>query len=77
MGLTEYEAAEAEKTFYRHDRQSVRELAALWDPNVPTLENAAYIRRARELEAELQTMLLSQLEEQSAAETARSAGSEG
>ncbi|MAU51517.1 MAG: potassium transporter [Roseovarius sp.] len=77
VGLTEYEAAEAEKTFYRHDRQSVRELAALWDPNVPTLENAAYIRRARELEAELQTMLLSQLEEQSAAETARSAGSEG
>jgi CPA2 family monovalent cation:H+ antiporter-2 len=63
MGLTEFEAAELEKTFYHHDRQSVRELAALWDPARPTVENDAYITRARELEAELQTMLLSQLEE--------------
>jgi CPA2 family monovalent cation:H+ antiporter-2 len=63
MGLSEFEAAELEKTFYHHDRQSVRELAALWDPARPTLDNEAYITRARELEAELQTMLLSQLEE--------------
>jgi CPA2 family monovalent cation:H+ antiporter-2 len=63
MGLTEFEAAEVEKTFYQHDRQSVRDLATLWDPDTPTLENAAYIERARELEEELQTMLLSQLEE--------------
>ncbi len=63
MGLSEFEAAELENTFYHHDRQSVRELAALWDPARPTVENDAYITRARELEAELQTMLLSQLEE--------------
>jgi len=67
VGLTEFEAAEAEKLFYQHDRQSVRELAALWNPDVPTLENAAYIARARELEADLQTMLLSQIEEGAAA----------
>jgi len=66
MGLTEFEAAELEKTFYHHDRQSVRELATLWDPARPTVENDAYISRARELEAELQTMLLSQLEETAA-----------
>jgi CPA2 family monovalent cation:H+ antiporter-2 len=71
VGLSDFEAAEAEKTFYRHDRQSVRELAALWDPNVPTMENAAYIKRARELEAELQTMLLSQLEDGTPAAEAR------
>ena len=65
VGLSEFEAAEAEKLFYRHDRQSVRDLAALWDPDVPTMENAAYIKRARELESDLQTMLLSQLEESS------------
>ena len=65
MGLTEFEAAEVEKTFYQHDRRSVRDLAALWDPDTPTVENAAYIKRARELEQELQTMLLSQLEESS------------
>ncbi|WP_417728390.1 monovalent cation:proton antiporter-2 (CPA2) family protein [Roseovarius sp.] len=63
MGLTEFEAAELEKTFYHHDRHSVRELAALWDPDKPTVENEAYITRARALEEELQTMLLSQLEE--------------
>jgi CPA2 family monovalent cation:H+ antiporter-2 len=71
VGLSDFEAAEAEKTFYRHDRQSVRELAALWDPNVPTMENAAYIKRARELEAELQTMLLSQIEDGTPAAEAR------
>ncbi len=66
VGLTEFEAAELEKTFYHHDRHSVRELAALWDPAIPTTENADYILRARELEEELQTMLLSQLEEAAA-----------
>ncbi|MEX1234391.1 MAG: cation:proton antiporter [Roseovarius sp.] len=63
MGLTDFEAAELEDMFYHHDRNSVRELAKLWDPDVPTVENAAYIARARELEKELETMLLSQIEE--------------
>jgi len=66
IGLTEYEASEIEKTFYSHDRHSVRELASLWDPNIPTIENTQYIARARELEGELETMLLSQLEEATA-----------
>jgi CPA2 family monovalent cation:H+ antiporter-2 len=65
MGLTGFEAAELEQTFYKHDRQSVRDLAALWDPDIPTIENSAYIARAKELERELQTMLLSQLEDTS------------
>ncbi|MEM9500166.1 MAG: cation:proton antiporter, partial [Pseudomonadota bacterium] len=63
VGLSEFEAAELQKTFYHHDRRSVRELAALWDPSIPTTENGGYIHRAMELEEELQTMLLSQLEE--------------
>ncbi|MEL7279899.1 MAG: monovalent cation:proton antiporter-2 (CPA2) family protein [Pseudomonadota bacterium] len=62
LGLSEFEAAELQKTFYHHDRHSVRELAALWDPSIPTTENAAYIARAMDLEKDLQTMLLSQLE---------------
>lgn len=66
MGLSEFEAAELEKTFYRHDRHSVRELASLWSPDIPTAENAAYISRARELEKDLETMLLSRLEENAA-----------
>lgn len=63
VGLSEYEAAELEKTFYQHDRHSVQELAKLWDPNLPTIENKAYIARALELEKDLETMLLTQLEE--------------
>ena len=63
MGVSEFEAAELENMFYHHDRHSVRELATLWDPEVPTIENEKYIARARELEDELETMLLSQLEE--------------
>lgn len=63
IGLSEFEASELEKTFYKHDRNSVRELADLWDPNTPTIDNAAYIQRARDLESELQTMLLTQIEE--------------
>ncbi|MEL7259266.1 MAG: NAD-binding protein, partial [Pseudomonadota bacterium] len=65
MGLSEFEASELHKTFYHYDRRSVRELAALWDPNIPTIENSAYIARAKELENELQTMLLSRGEEDS------------
>jgi len=63
LGLSEFEAIEAGRTFYHHDRRSVRELASLWDPDTPILENAAYIKRARELEEELQTMLLAQLDD--------------
>ena len=62
LGLSEFEAAELQKTFYQHDRHSVQELAALWDPNIATTENSAYIARAMELEKDLETMLLSQLE---------------
>lgn len=66
LGLSEFEAAELHRTFYKHDRNSVRELATLWDPSTPTIENPAYIARAKELEDELQTMLLTQIEENAA-----------
>lgn len=58
VGLTEFEAAEAEQTFYAHDRHSVRELAQVWDPDLPAIKNDAYIARAQELEKELETALL-------------------
>ncbi|WP_037307395.1 monovalent cation:proton antiporter-2 (CPA2) family protein [Ruegeria halocynthiae] len=58
IGLSEYEAAQAEQTFYHHDRSSVRELAELWIPGMPTAENKKYIERARKLEKDLETELL-------------------
>ncbi|MDO6586509.1 cation:proton antiporter [Salipiger sp. 1_MG-2023] len=62
-GMTEYEAAIAEETFYHHDRETVAELAGLWDPNIPSAENEAYVKRARELEKELETALFTALAE--------------
>ena len=65
IGLSEFEAAEAEQMFYHHDRYSVRELARLWKPDVPAADNAEYIARARALEKELETALLARAEEDS------------
>lgn len=62
VGLTEYEAAEAEQAFYAHDREAMRDLAELWDPNVPSALNAAYVARAKALEKELELSLLSLLD---------------
>ncbi|MCK0151072.1 monovalent cation:proton antiporter-2 (CPA2) family protein [Marivita sp. S6314] len=62
IGLSEFEASEAEKLFYHHDRYSVRELAKLWDPNIRSAQNEPYIERAKELEKELEASLLAALE---------------
>lgn len=64
IGLSEFEAAEAEKIFYHHDRYSVQELAQLWDPEVPASQNPAYLARAKELQKELETAILSRDSEQ-------------
>ncbi|WP_418594392.1 monovalent cation:proton antiporter-2 (CPA2) family protein [Ponticoccus sp. (in: a-proteobacteria)] len=63
VGMSEFEAAIAEETFYHHDRATVRELAELWDPSLPASENHAYIARAKELEKSLETALFTALEE--------------
>lgn len=55
MGLTEYEAAEAETTFYHHDREALKELAQFWKPGVPIDDIPAYIARSKELNNELET----------------------
>ncbi|KUJ85758.1 potassium transporter [Ruegeria marisrubri] len=69
VGLSEYEAAQAEQTFYHHDRQTIRDLAELWIPGVPTAENKEYIERSRKLEKDLETALL-QLAEENAKKSA-------
>ncbi|MEM6758285.1 MAG: monovalent cation:proton antiporter-2 (CPA2) family protein [Pseudomonadota bacterium] len=64
LGLSEYEAAEAERVFYNHDRSAVRQLAELWDPDIPAHKNEAYVARAKSLEKELEVNLASRPEEQ-------------
>ncbi len=57
LGLSDYEAAEAERGFYNHDRDAVRQLAELWDPDRPASTNDAYVARAKALEKELEIAL--------------------
>ena len=57
IGLTEYEAAEAERLFYHHDRDTIRELAEVWDPKIPAADNPAYVARARALDKDLEAAL--------------------
>ncbi|PRX35115.1 monovalent cation:H+ antiporter-2, CPA2 family [Meinhardsimonia xiamenensis] len=58
MGLSEFEAAELERTFYQHDRHALKELAELWVPEVPVDRNPAYVKRAQELDKALETALM-------------------
>lgn len=62
IGLDEYEAARAEQAFYKHDRYAIRELAKVWEPDLPVEKNPAYIARSKELEKELELSLLAALE---------------
>jgi len=62
MGLSDYEASAMERTFYKIDRSALRDLAELWIPGVPVSQNEAYIQRARELNKDLETALVSQFD---------------
>lgn len=63
MGFSDYEADEMERTFFKMDRMALRELAELWRPGVPIEKNQPYIERSKALNKELETALLSRLED--------------
>ena len=58
MGFSEYEAAKLSQAYWRIDRAAMRDLAKLWVPGQPVHENAAYVARARQLDADLETALI-------------------
>ncbi|RVV99803.1 potassium transporter [Mesobaculum littorinae] len=58
MGMTDREASDMERTFYRLDRAALRDLAELWIPGLPVSRNDAYIERARALNNELESELM-------------------
>lgn len=57
LGLSDYEAAEAEDIFYHHDRETLKELAKIWKPGIPVDKNPDYVERAQELNSELEVAL--------------------
>lgn len=71
LGLTDFEAAEAETMFYHSDRDMVRELAELWKPGVAVADNPAYVARARQLDNDLETALASRVQNREEEEEAR------
>lgn len=64
MGLSDFEAAEVEMTFYHMDRHMTKELAELWEPGKRLNDSPAYISRAKELNAEVETALLGFLDQE-------------
>lgn len=72
MDFTDFEANEIERTYYRHDRYAIKELAQHWDPSRSIRDNPAYLARARELNAEFEAALL-----QKFAEAAPKTGTDG
>ena len=56
-GLSDFEAAEAERIFFKLDRAAVRDLAQVWKPGIPVEENAEYLARSQELSRELEAAL--------------------
>lgn len=63
MGFTEYEAAQLSQTYWRLDRAAMRDLAELWQPGQPVHLNEAYIARARQLDRDLETALIDELDQ--------------
>ncbi len=63
LGLSEFEASEAEMAFYHYDRHTLRDLAEVWDPNVPISKNQAYIDRAKAANRDLESALTEKLDE--------------
>jgi CPA2 family monovalent cation:H+ antiporter-2 len=63
LGLSEYEAAQAQQVFYQHDRGAIRQLAELWDPAVPSSQNAKYVAKGKALEQDLEAALAALFEE--------------
>jgi CPA2 family monovalent cation:H+ antiporter-2 len=63
MGMAEHDAHDREVEFYKLDRAAMAELARLWDPDTPIEQNEAYIARAKELNRDLETALVEEVEE--------------
>ena len=47
---------------------AIRELAALWDPNLPVDQNEAYVQRAQQLNKDLETTLTDVMEDNGASD---------
>ncbi len=68
MGISEHDASELQKLFFKLDRASMRDLAEVWKPGVPMQQNPAYIARAKELNRDLGDALVARFSQDRADE---------
>ncbi|MEM7241562.1 MAG: monovalent cation:proton antiporter-2 (CPA2) family protein [Pseudomonadota bacterium] len=61
MGWNGFDIENATDVFVKADREALRELAELWDPNVDAMDNKAYIARAKEIQKDFNTGFLANL----------------
>lgn len=61
MGWSEFDAERAREHFFESDRHALADLAEVWDPDVPNLQNKAYVERAKAVNEDLYTSFLSNL----------------
>ena len=62
MGFSDYEAAKLSQAYYKVDRAAMRDLAELWVPGQPVTKNDGYVARARQLDRDLETALINELD---------------
>ncbi len=62
IGFSEYEASRLSQTYFHMDRAALRELAELWVPGQPVSQNAAYIERSKQVDRDLETALMAELD---------------
>jgi CPA2 family monovalent cation:H+ antiporter-2 len=61
MGWNSFDVENAAEAFVKADSGAVRELAELWNPDIPIQENTAYVERARAINSEFHTGFLANL----------------
>ena len=61
MGWNGFDIDNAADKFVSADREALRELAELWDPNISAMDNKPYVQRAKEIQNEINTGFLANL----------------
>ncbi len=61
LGWSGYDIEQAIDAFVTSDRSALQELAELWDPDIKTEDNKAYVERARAINEEFNTGFLANL----------------
>lgn len=57
FGVHPHEVEKLVTVFVDHDREAIRRLAALYDPDIPVFENEPYMKLAREIQQEIEDTL--------------------